>query len=105
MKTEHRLVVRGGLSSLAGAVAMALAGNAGAQAPPGAELEEITVTGTRVRATDGMAEPVPVTTMTVQELSLYEPGSTIAEQLDALPQFFQTSTGKATPCCSITVGP
>ena len=56
--------------------------------------EEITVTGTRLRRTDGMAEPVPVTTLTPEELQLFEPGSTIAEQLDALPQFFLTSTAQ-----------
>ena len=39
-----------------------------------------------------MAEPVPVTTMTTEELELFEPGGTVAEQLDALPQFFQTTT-------------
>ena len=36
-----------------------------------------------------MAEPVPVTTLTTQELELFEPGGTVAEQLDALPQFFR----------------
>ena len=41
-----------------------------------------------------MAEPVPVTTLTPEELQLFEPGSTMAEQLDALPQFFQTSTAQ-----------
>ena len=56
--------------------------------------EEITVTGTRVRRTDGMAEPVPVTTLSPAELQLFEPGSTVAEQLDALPQFFLTSTAQ-----------
>jgi outer membrane receptor protein involved in Fe transport len=56
--------------------------------------EEITVTGTRIRRTDGMAEPVPVTTLSPEELQLFEPGSTIAEQLDALPQFFLTSTAQ-----------
>lgn len=56
--------------------------------------EEITVTGTRLRKTDGMAEPVPVTTLSPAELQEFEPGSTIAEQLDALPQFFLTSTAQ-----------
>ena len=73
---------------------MLLAGGSAAQTPSDGSPEEITVTGTRIRVTDGMAEPVPVTTLTVQELSLFEPGSTIAEQLDALPQFFQTSTAQ-----------
>ncbi|MBN1238558.1 MAG: TonB-dependent receptor plug domain-containing protein, partial [Gammaproteobacteria bacterium] len=57
-------------------------------------LEEITVTGSRVRRTDGMAEPTPVTTLSPQELSAFEPGSTVAEQLDALPQFFNTGTAQ-----------
>lgn len=58
------------------------------------ELEEITVTGSRIRMTDGMAEPTPVTSVTVQELANFEPGGTIAEQLDALPQFFATGTAQ-----------
>jgi iron complex outermembrane recepter protein len=41
-----------------------------------------------------MAEPTPVTTLTPQELSMFEPGSTVAEQLDALPQFFNTGTAQ-----------
>ena len=61
---------------------------------PEAAPEEITVTGTRIRRTDGMAEPVPVTTLSPAELQLFEPGSTVAEQLDALPQFFATSTAQ-----------
>jgi hypothetical protein len=54
-------------------------------------MDEIMVTGTRLRRTDGMAEPTPVTTL---ELQMFEPGSTIAEQLDALPQFFSTGTAQ-----------
>lgn len=57
-------------------------------------LEEVTVTGSRIRRTDGMAEPTPVTTLTPAELSTFEPGSTVAEQLDALPQFFTTGTAQ-----------
>jgi outer membrane receptor protein involved in Fe transport len=93
-KTRYGAVSRLGSGSLAGAIALLLSGGGAAQTPTETPLEEITVTGTRIRATDGMAEPVPVTTLTVQELSLFEPGSTIAEQLDALPQFFQTSTAQ-----------
>jgi iron complex outermembrane receptor protein len=54
----------------------------------------VMVTGTRVRATDGMAEPTPVTTLSIPELTSFEPGSTVAEQLDALPQFFNTGTAQ-----------
>jgi iron complex outermembrane receptor protein len=56
--------------------------------------ETIVVTGTRVRRTDGMAEATPVTTLTPVELERFEPGSTVAEQLDALPQFFATGTAQ-----------
>ena len=90
---RHSFVSRFTFGSLAGAIALLLAGGSSAQEPGGA-LEEITVTGTRIRVTDGMAEPVPVTSLTVKELSTFEPGTTIAEQLDALPQFFQTQTAQ-----------
>jgi outer membrane receptor protein involved in Fe transport len=59
-----------------------------------AQLEEIQVTGSRIRLTDGMAEPTPVTALTPAELASFDPGSTIAEQLDALPQFFATQSAQ-----------
>ncbi|MES2626124.1 MAG: TonB-dependent receptor, partial [Pseudomonadota bacterium] len=58
------------------------------------EIEEIQVTGSRIRQTDGMAAPTPVTVVTPAELSNFEPGGTVAEQLDALPQFFGTQTAQ-----------
>jgi outer membrane receptor protein involved in Fe transport len=58
------------------------------------ELEEITITGTRIRMTDGMAAPTPVTSLTPLELQAFEPGGTVAAQLDALPQFFGTGTAQ-----------
>jgi outer membrane receptor protein involved in Fe transport len=57
-------------------------------------LEEIQVTGTRIRQTNGMVTPVPVTTMTTGELNSFQPGSTVAEQLDTLPQFFNTQSSQ-----------
>jgi iron complex outermembrane receptor protein len=57
-------------------------------------IEEISVTGTRIRATDGMATPTPVTVITPAELASFEPGASVAEQLDALPQFFATQTAQ-----------
>jgi outer membrane receptor protein involved in Fe transport len=75
--------------------AIVLGAGSAAHAQPGESVpEEITVTGSRIRHTDGMAEPVPVTTLTPAELQLFEPGSTVAEQLDALPQFFLTTTAQ-----------
>ena len=94
MGAQNALLARGSLAAAIGS--LLLAGNGAAQTQTQAEqsVEEITVTGTRLRRTDGMAEPVPVTTLTTEELSMFEPGSTVAEQLDALPQFFQTSTAQ-----------
>ena len=56
--------------------------------------EEIIVTGTRIRQVTGMAAPTPVTAMTMTELTELNPGSTVAEQLDELPQFFATPTAQ-----------
>jgi len=65
-----------------------------AQAQSGAtqQLEEIKVTGTRIARTSGMETPVPVTSITTQELFDQEPGSTISQQLDGLPQFFNNGS-------------
>src|SRR5688500_13864565 len=56
------------------------------------ELEEITVTGSRITRLSGMETPVPVTQITTEELFNQEPGSTISQQLDALPQFFNNGS-------------
>ncbi|MEY4642160.1 MAG: hypothetical protein RLZZ227_2154 [Pseudomonadota bacterium] len=61
-------------------------------------VEEIAVTGTRIRQTSGMITPTPVTAVTMPELENFDPGGTVAEQLGGLPQFFgnrsaQSSTG------------
>jgi outer membrane receptor protein involved in Fe transport len=82
------------LSLLTVAVPLLSTGGKIAKAQTVEQPEEITVTGTRLRRTDGMAEPVPVTTLSPEELQLFEPGSTVAEQLDALQQFFLTSTAQ-----------
>src|SRR5688572_12040224 len=92
MGAQNAFVTRGSLAAAIGSLLLAVDGAAQTQTEQ--SVEEITVTGTRIRRTDGMAEPVPVTTMTTEELSLFEPGSTVAEQLDALPQFFQTTTAQ-----------
>jgi iron complex outermembrane receptor protein len=58
------------------------------------ELEEIQVTGSRIRATTSMTTPTPVTSITQSELKTLNPASTMAEQLDQLPQFFNTGTAQ-----------
>ncbi len=65
-----------------------------ASAQDDAVLEEITVTGSRISRTSGMAAPVPVTAITIGELQDFRPDSTLAEQLDQLPQFFQTQSAQ-----------
>lgn len=62
--------------------------------PNQGDIEEIAVTGSRIRQTDGMAAPTPVTVITPAELAAFEPGATVAQQLDALPQFFATQTAQ-----------
>ncbi|MEX2366197.1 MAG: TonB-dependent receptor, partial [Pseudohongiellaceae bacterium] len=58
------------------------------------QIEEITITGSRIRRTDGMTTAVPVTVVTREELAGFAPASTLAEQMDTLPQFFQTQTAQ-----------
>ena len=43
-----------------------------------AQLEEITIIGSRIRQTDGMVTPVPIAVMTTTELASFEPAGTIA---------------------------
>src|SRR5687768_7256852 len=73
---------------LAVSVTAAIACSLNAQAQDG--IEEISVTGSRVRMTSGMAEPVPVTVVTMEELSSFNPGASTVEQMSQLPQFFST---------------
>jgi outer membrane cobalamin receptor len=58
------------------------------------ELEEITVTGTRIQRTSGFATPVPITAVTIEEIQSFKPGTTMADQLDQLPQFYQTQSAQ-----------
>jgi len=82
-------------SQLALAVTAALSMATMAQAQQaGSQVEEIAVTGTRIRSTDGMVTPTPVTSVTVSEINNYEPGTTISEQLSNLPQFLNTQTAQ-----------
>ena len=83
------------------AVAIALSSGWGGVVLAQGTIDEITVTGSRIRQSTGMVTPVPVTAVTVTELSDVNPGGTIADQLGALPQFFgnrsaQSSTGAMT---------
>ncbi len=66
-----------------------------AQEPaPDNDLEEITVTGSRIQRTSGFSTPVPITAVTLEEIQSFKPGSTMADQLDQLPQFYQTQSAQ-----------
>jgi outer membrane receptor protein involved in Fe transport len=85
------------LATSMAAIIASMASGAYAQAPaaPGeGELEEIQVTGSRVRNQTTINTPTPVTAVTQAELTNLNPASTMAEQLDQLPQFFNTQTAQ-----------
>jgi outer membrane receptor protein involved in Fe transport len=56
--------------------------------------EEITVTGSRIQRDSTFSTPVPVTAVTTEYLENLKPGATLADQLDQLPQFFQTQSAQ-----------
>jgi len=81
------------VSALALSVSLALFTQQSVQAAS-EEVEEIQVTGTRIRTTDGMVTPTPVTSVTTAEINDLKPGNSISEQLDTLPQFLNTQTAQ-----------
>jgi outer membrane receptor protein involved in Fe transport len=84
-KTRLFLSITAALAGLGASLATAQQ-NQNSSAP----LEEIQVTGSRIRLVDGMSAPTPVTAVTIEELNNFDPGTTMAAQLDDLPQFFDT---------------
>ena len=56
--------------------------------------EEITVTGSRIQRESGFTTAVPVTAVTTADLATFKPGATMADQLDQLPQFYQTQSAQ-----------
>ena len=57
-------------------------------------LQEVVVTGSRIRQQTGMTTPTPVTTLSLTDLAALNPGASIADQLDKLPQLFQTESAQ-----------
>jgi iron complex outermembrane recepter protein len=57
-------------------------------------VEEITVTGSRIQRDTSFTTAVPVTAVTTADLAGFKPGATMADQLDQLPQFFQTQSAQ-----------
>jgi outer membrane receptor protein involved in Fe transport len=90
-ESSRQLTKHAGLkvSALASAVAVLVSGPAFSQQ---GTLEEVTVTGSRITRTTGFATAVPVTAVTTDDLASFEPGTTITDQLDNLPQFFNTQS-------------
>jgi len=83
------------VSTLAVSVASALlAGSAAYAQQAPAQVEEISITGTRIRTTDGMVQPTPVTAVTTAEMRNFDPSASVSEQLDNLPQFLNTQTAQ-----------
>jgi outer membrane receptor protein involved in Fe transport len=57
-------------------------------------LQEVTITGSRIRQETGMTTPVPVTSVTTEDLKMSNPGASLVDQLDKLPQLFQTESAQ-----------
>src|SRR5690606_28260486 len=87
-----------GAAPVALAVAWALCGSQAAlaqaaTAEPITELDEVTVTGTRIRNVTGMDTPTPVAALTSDELEVLSP-TNVAAALAQLPQFSASSTAE-----------
>src|SRR5690606_23226635 len=103
VSTRRKKALAMSLAAIASAIACS--STASAQNADAGDLEEVRVTGSRIRMTDGMAAPTPVTVVTPAELNSFDPGGTVAEQLDALPQFFSTiSAQRNAGSLAFTVG-
>jgi outer membrane receptor protein involved in Fe transport len=57
-------------------------------------VQEVTITGSRIRLQTGMNTPVPVTTVQPSDLAALNPGASIGDQLDRLPQLVQTESAQ-----------
>lgn len=86
---NHRAFVASTLVGFYGL--LGLGGDAAAQVEAAdSQLEEVTVTGSRVSVTSGMNTPVPVTVLTSEELDFTAPGS-LVDALNVMPQFLDSS--------------
>ena len=75
------------IAKMSAIVAVSLSANA----QVAKQIDEIMVTGSRIRTTSGMETPNPVTVVTVEQISLTAPGSLI-DGLAELPQFSGSNT-------------
>lgn len=95
-------VAGGGFCGVAVAQQAATQQAAAAAAAPAAEveLEEVSVTGSRIRR-DGMTTPTPVTSVSAEDLSVAAP-TTLAAGLTQLPQFNNSSVPEGAPAAGWT---
>ncbi len=85
---KHGLLPHRVLLTASSAAMLILSSGIQAQVAPGQNsIDEIAVTGSRIRDVN-MSSPVPVTSLNQEELNMFEPGLSFAEQLENLPQFF-----------------
>src|SRR5688572_14593921 len=82
--------LRRSLLTIAIMAALGSASQAARAQDPSSELEEIVITGSRIRTT-GMDMPNPVMVVTREEMSVIAPTNMI-EGLAELPQFYASST-------------
>jgi len=85
-----QLAVSAGLVAMTG-LSTAQAAESGDDSP---SLQEVTITGSRIRLQSGMNTPVPVTSLAPSDLAALNPGASIGDQLDRLPQLFQTESAQ-----------
>jgi outer membrane receptor protein involved in Fe transport len=88
------------LSIVGGAALASIAQAQQVTAEAETELEEVSVTGSRIRS-DGMSTPTPVTAVTVEDLSVAAP-TTLAAALAQLPQFNNSSVPEGAPAAGWT---
>jgi outer membrane receptor protein involved in Fe transport len=91
MRTIRRNPVRRRLALAISAVStatLAVIASQSAFAQNQQQVEEVTVTGSRIQRDVGFESPVPVTAVNKEELAMFAPGNGVAQQLSSLPQFF-----------------
>ncbi len=88
--TRLQIALPVSLPSVAAAVALVLATAPALAADASAELQEVTVTGSRIALAPGMTAPTPVTSVTAQDMDALGPNQ-IIDSLNALPVFYNNS--------------
>lgn len=93
-------ILAGAVAASAGYAPLAQAQQAKSGSEPVADLQEVTVTGSRIQR-DGMTTPTPVTAVSSEDLSVLAP-TTIAAGLTQLPQFNSSAVPEGAPAAGWT---